>query len=119
MNQADLPETFRKNVRVQPNGCWFWTGSRYRNNPIYKSGEVHEPAFAFAWAHKNGPRPKGYGLYRGCQGIACANPDHRVLLPEGLGKARSALRVSVARKRREAREFFEAEAKRLSLPAVR
>lgn len=117
-----FPASFVKHLKVQPNGCWFWSGPRRGYHPIYVSaceGIHRQPAFQFAWVLENGPVPKGYGLYVGCRGIACANPEHRVLLPEKQGRARTASRRASVRKKREAREFFAAEAKRLGLDCTK
>ena len=112
---TDLPESFQKYVSVQPNGCWFWKGSRFENRPIYRSGKVRMSAFQFAWEQQNGPMPAGHGLYRACFGIACANPEHRTLLQQGLGIVGSRSKVASVRRKREARDRFAAEAERLKL----
>jgi hypothetical protein len=117
MNLKNLPARFQQYVVVQPNGCWRWKGGRFKGRPQYvtESGE-RTAAFQFAWEQEHGPMPPDQGLYVACSGIACANPDHRVLLKQGLGRTASRSRVSAARRKREARERLMAEAVRLGIP---
>lgn len=107
-----LPTDFIEKVRVQPNGCWYWKGGRVNNNPIYTSGSVSVAAFIFAWMSKYGPLPDDEKLQRACDGIGCANPDHRVVAPRGV---HSRMKAKAHRRRREAREHFQAMAAKYGL----
>ena len=63
-------------VRIDPNGCWTWTGalsSGYGSICIdYKATPTHRASYE---AHV-GPIPSGLQIDHLCRNRACINPDH-------------------------------------------
>lgn len=88
-----LARTFWSKIRVEPNGCWIWTGSTtgFGYGRIYVDAQVKQ-VYVHRWAYELfvGPIPEGLdidhvchnedksclGGKAGCRHRLCANPDH-------------------------------------------
>lgn len=82
---AKMPVRFQKKVRVEYNGCWMWTGSKY--TPGY--GQFRQPkgermsAHKYAYVTLIGPIPDGLEPDHMCGRRGCVNPYHLQLLTHG------------------------------------
>lgn len=60
-----------------PNGCWLWTGAKYRGGYGHmgmngKNTKVHR----FSYEHFVGPIPAGLIVRHKCDNPCCVNPEH-------------------------------------------
>lgn len=83
---AKMPESFREKVRIEWNGCWMWTGSKY--TPGY--GQFRGPnngdrmtAHRYAYLTLVGPIPDGLEPDHMCGRRACVNAYHIQLTKHG------------------------------------
>lgn len=69
---------FWSRVRVDPSGCWIWTGARYPNGygSSRENGKSGGYAHRVAYTAVKGPIPTGLTIDHICRVKACVNPDH-------------------------------------------
>jgi hypothetical protein len=78
---------FLTHIEKQENGCWIWTGSKYKNG---YSRFMYDGACGyghrFSYEHFNGKIPEGLQIDHLCRNKLCVNPDHleAVTLQENL-----------------------------------
>ncbi len=72
MRSYDLMERVRKD----PNGCWLWTGTRWKSGyGVYRKKAAHRASYqAFV-----GPIPPGMCVCHKCDTPPCVNPEHLFL----------------------------------------
>lgn len=78
MNRAELAR-WKRNVRVQPTGCWLWTGPTTRNGYGVWSvgpGKSQRAAHRIGYEHFVGTIPDGLQLDHLCRTRNCVNPEH-------------------------------------------
>lgn len=70
-------ERFTANIKVTPNGCWEWQGTR---NPCgygcFRVDGRNTKVHRWAYEHYRGPIQAGMQIDHLCRNRACANPDH-------------------------------------------
>lgn len=79
--KASPAECLARYYRVDPSGCWIWTGSRYTQfgKPTYGQTSYNGKRMG---AHKAsylvhvGPIPEGLDVMHSCNVKACVNPAH-------------------------------------------
>jgi hypothetical protein len=94
----DLDQLFATRVRIDPNGCWTWTGARwpesnYGNVYTRPGGKGRARVHRVAYERANGPIPNGMTVEHRCHTLdktcaggptcmhrLCVNPEHLELL---------------------------------------
>ena len=68
---------FWPRVRIEPSGCWVWTGSCLKNGyGQFNVGGHHLVVHRWAYERFVGPIPEGLTLDHLCRNRACVNLDH-------------------------------------------
>lgn len=88
---AKIPAALRRRIRVDPSGCWRWTGPKRADGVGYVTAgggtvRVHRAIYEAL----RGPVPSGVALLRTCGSRVCVNPGHiRLCSHRETGKAAS------------------------------
>jgi len=85
MKKETVQETnrrFKNFVKIDPSGCWVWTGGLCKGYPdfylINKQRSVR--AHRYLWELLNGKISEGLELHHRCENKACIRPSHLKLL---------------------------------------
>lgn len=62
-------------VRVTEQGCWEWTGTRWKNGGYGRIG-ANKKAHRLAYEEAHGPIPEGMFVCHSCDNPPCCNPEH-------------------------------------------
>lgn len=86
---------FVAKVVVGTDGCWRWVGSlgpyRYGTYSRYEAGQLVQVSVRrFAWAANHGNIQRGQLVRTTCGVDGCVNPDHLVLVEDGVDSAAGA-----------------------------
>ena len=85
-----LPERLRNKITTDANGCWLWTGSRYRNGYGQTwNGERPEQAHRVIFRLLRGAIPDGTEIDHLCRVRNCVNPAHLETVPHRTNMRRS------------------------------
>lgn len=94
-NMPEPDALFWAKVRKQDDGCWVWTGSRWKGyGRLTRGGRTYAPHH-LTWHAAKGPVPEGLELDHRCHDPnvcsggecphrACVNPDHLRAVPHGV-----------------------------------
>lgn len=76
-------ERFLALVRIEPDGCWAWLGSKNKDGYgqfilSARRGEarIRIAPYRFIWEYFNGPMPEGLEPDHTCNNRQCCNPAH-------------------------------------------
>lgn len=69
-------ERFMRHVRIEPSGCWLWTGSLWGGGYGQFKNARSRYAHRFAYEHFVAPVPRGKDLDHLCRVRRCVNPEH-------------------------------------------
>lgn len=80
---------FVSRVEVGTDGCWRWVGSlgpyRYGTYSKYLDGQLVQVSVRrFAWAANHGSIQRGQVVRTTCGTDGCVNPDHLVMVEDGI-----------------------------------
>lgn len=81
--QDKLPTAFMSKVRLMPNGCWMWLGTKPRGYFPPRRRQTPRPrvkAHRFTYEALIGPIPKGLEPDHLCRNTWCCNPRHLELV---------------------------------------
>lgn len=73
------PSGFWKRVRVDPSGCWIWTGTKVNKNDLRGEVLVNGKwvyAHRYSYMISHGPIPPGLQVLHTCDVPACVRPHH-------------------------------------------
>jgi hypothetical protein len=86
MNTEKAPperiDRFMKQVAIQSNGCWHWTGARISGRYGETKGverKVDCYAHRYSYLLFNGPIPEGKLVRHRCNNTICVNPEHLLI----------------------------------------
>ena len=74
---------FKNFVKIDPSGCWLWTGGLCKGYPLFYSSKKQRAvrAHRYLWELLNGKIPKDYELHHEkCKNRNCVRPSHLRLL---------------------------------------
>ena len=72
-----LPERFWQRVRIEPSGCWEWTGAHLVSGyGSFRWEGRAQVAHRVAWTVLVGPIAPGLQMDHLCRNRSCVNPDH-------------------------------------------
>jgi HNH endonuclease len=85
MKKETVQETnrrFKNYVKIDPSGCWLWTGALCKGYPLFYLSKKQRAvrAHRYLWEVLNGPIPKNYELHHRCRNKNCVRPAHLRLL---------------------------------------
>ena len=86
---APYLDRFMAKVVILDDGCWEWTGARYRNGyGAFKGPEKVTCAHRIGYELLVGPIPSGLEIDHLCRNRACVNPEHLDPVPHGVNVGR-------------------------------
>jgi len=78
---ADLPLWISKQIAVQPDGCWLWTGTKFSTGyGLIRWGGKNWKAHRLIWTLLCGDIPAGIDVLHRCDTPLCVNPTKCLFL---------------------------------------
>lgn len=73
-------ERFWKKIRVEPSGCWIWSGARGAYGGMWGIQHQTVSPHRLLWEQVNGPLHPEKSLRPTCGDVLCARPAHREMV---------------------------------------